>query len=47
MIAPLEGRIDRLKERFAFQVESLQKKAQLRGSQTDVCLGAIVIRPVS
>lgn len=43
MIAPLEGRIKKLEERFAVQVERLQRKAQLSSSQTEVCLGVIVV----
>ncbi|MDD2732650.1 MAG: SNF2-related protein [Desulfuromonadaceae bacterium] len=43
MIAPLEGRIKKLEERFAVQVERLQRKAQLSSSQTEVCLGVIAV----
>jgi len=43
MIAPLEGRIKKLEERFAVQVERLQRKVQLNSSQTEVCLGIIAV----
>jgi hypothetical protein len=43
MIAPMEGRIKKLEERFAVQVERLQRKAQLNSSQTEVCLGVISV----
>ena len=43
MIAPLEGRIRKLEERFAVQVERLQRKSQLSSSQTDVCLGVLAV----
>lgn len=43
MIAPTEGRIKKVKERFNLQVEQLKQKSKLKSSSFDVCCGIINI----